>query len=166
MSRGLNKVQLIGHLGRDPEVRPAPSGSPVANFTLAVNRGRRDGTGQLVEEAEWFRVILWDHLAETAERFLRKGSLVYVEGRLQSRKYTDREGIERVAVEIVGGDLLLLPDGRQGHDGEAVRGDGATPAAPAPRRAVAPAPPANDPTPRPAGRDPFPRRDIDDVPFD
>lgn len=108
MVRGLNKVQIIGHLGRDPELRATPAGTAVANFTVAVNRTRKDPAGQLVEETEWFRVVVWEKLAETCHQYLAKGDPVYVEGRLQSRKYTDREGIERTAVELVANVLLML----------------------------------------------------------
>ena len=108
MVRGLNRVQIIGHLGRDPELRHTPAGAAVANFTVAVNRTRRDQAGQLVEETEWFRVVAWDKLAETCQQYLAKGDPVYVEGRLQSRKYTDREGIERTAVELVASEMVML----------------------------------------------------------
>ena len=107
MPRGLNRAQIIGNLGRDPEVRHTDS-APVATFSVAVNRTRRDPAGGTVEETEWFRVTAWDKLAEICERYLRKGSAVYVEGRLHSRRYTGRDGVERTAVEIVAGDLLLL----------------------------------------------------------
>ena len=106
--RGLNKVQLVGHLGRDPEVRHVPSGAAAATFTLAVDRPRRAPGGERASEAEWFRVVAWEGLAEVCGEYLRKGSRVYVEGRLQSRGYTDAEGVARVAVEVVAVDLLLL----------------------------------------------------------
>ena len=106
--RGLNKVQLIGHLGRDPEARQAPSGAAVATFTLAIDRPRRTPDGARASEAEWFRVVAWEGLAEVCRDYLRKGSRVYVEGRLQSRGYTDAEGVARVAVEVVANDLLML----------------------------------------------------------
>jgi single-strand DNA-binding protein len=174
MTRGLNKVQIIGHLGRDPELRSAASGSPVVSFTVAVNRGRRDGSGQVVEETEWFRVVLWDRLAETADRYLRKGSLVFIEGRLQSRKYTDRDGIERVAVEVIGGEMMMFPESRQGRDGDEAREDQTPPPAEGATKPVAvlasPRPPApsrrGGPAARPAAHTAFPDRDIDDVPFD
>lgn len=108
MARGLNRVQIIGHLGRDPEMKYAPSGAAVTNFTVAVNRVRRDAGGGNVEETEWFRVVAWERLAETCDEHLRKGDRVYVEGRLQSRKYTDRDGVERTAVEVVASDLVML----------------------------------------------------------
>ena len=106
--RGLNKVQLIGNLGREPEVRQLPSGATVVTFTLAVDRPRRTLDGAIAVEAEWFRVVAWEGLAEICHEYLRKGSRVYVEGRLQSRGYTDAEGVARVAIEVVAHDLLLL----------------------------------------------------------
>ena len=115
MARGLNKVQIIGNLGADPEMRFTPSGSAVTNFRVAVSRTRRGPDGNNVDETEWFRVVAWDSanykLAEICDKYLRKGSKVYIEGRLQSRKYTDKEGIERTSVEIVANDMMML-DGR------------------------------------------------------
>jgi single-strand DNA-binding protein len=106
--RGLNKVQLIGHLGRDPEVRRIQSGAGVATFTLAVDRQRRTPDGARASEAEWFRVVAWEGLADVCGEYLRQGSRVYVEGRLQSRGYADAEGVARMVVEVVANDLLLL----------------------------------------------------------
>ena len=108
MARGLNRVQIIGNLGADPESRATQGGQLVTNFRVAVNRTRRDQAGNTSEETEWFRVVAFDKLGEIADQYLRKGGQVYVEGRLQSRKYTDREGVERTAVEVVAGDLVLL----------------------------------------------------------
>ena len=109
MARGLNRVQIIGNLGRDPEMRYTQGGQAVTNFTVAVNRTRRDAqSGETIEDTAWFRVVAFDKLGEIADQYLRKGGQVYVEGRLQSRKYTDRDGIERTAVEVVAGDLVLL----------------------------------------------------------
>ncbi len=117
MARGLNRVQLIGHLGADPERRSTAGGQAVTTFRLAVNRHRRDPqSGQAVEETEWFRVVAWEKLAEIAGEYLRKGGQVYVEGRLQSRRYTDREGVERTAVEVVAGDLVLLSGREAGEE--------------------------------------------------
>ncbi len=121
MARGLNKVQIIGHLGRDPEMRYTAGGQAVTNFTVAVNRTRRGPDGTAGDETEWFRVVAWEKLAEIADQYLRRGGQVYVEGRLQSRKYQDRDGIERTAVEVVASDLVLLGGGGQGN------GEGAPP---------------------------------------
>ncbi len=101
-------MQIIGNLGRDPEMRYTQGGQAVTNFTVAVNRTRRDQDGTTSEDTEWFRVVCFDKLGEIADQYLRKGGQVYVEGRLQSRKYSDRDGIERTVVEVVAGDLVLL----------------------------------------------------------
>jgi len=108
MSRGLNKIMLIGNLGRDPEMRFTPSGKPVTDFTLAVSRRRRTPEGDQAEETEWFRINCWDRLAEIADQYLSKGSKVYVEGRLHTRKYTANDGTERTSVEVTASDLLML----------------------------------------------------------
>ena len=111
MVRGLNRVQIIGNLGADPEMRYTPSGTAVTNFRVAVNRTRRGPDGNNVDETEWFRVVAWDKLAETCNEFLKKGRPVYVEGRLQSRKYMDKDNIERTSVEVVANEMIML-DGR------------------------------------------------------
>jgi single-strand DNA-binding protein len=111
-TRGLNRVQIIGNLGRDPEMRYTPAGKAVTNFTVAVGRVTRDPNGDTHEETEWFRVVAWDRLAETCQQYLKKGSKVYIEGRLQTRKYTDREGAERTSVEVVANDMMMLDSRR------------------------------------------------------
>jgi single-strand DNA-binding protein len=103
---------LIGRLGRDPEMRYTPTGKAVAHFSLAVNQSRRDEAGNRVEVAEWFTVVAWEGLGETVNEYLRKGSRCYIEGRLQSRRYTDAEGNARAVVEVVASDLVML-DGRR-----------------------------------------------------
>ena len=108
MARGLNKVLLIGYLGRDPEVKTLPSGVPLATCSVAVSRAWRTPEGDLREETEWFRVIAWRSLAETAQQFLRKGSRVYIEGRLRTRRWQDNEGQEHTTTEVEALDLLLL----------------------------------------------------------
>ena len=108
MSRGLNRIQLIGHLGRDAEMRYTPSGAPVTEFSLAVNRGRRGPDGQWINETDWFRVICWNRLAEFADQYLKRGMRVYVDGRLQIRRYTGNDGVERTAVEVVANDIIML----------------------------------------------------------
>ena len=168
MVRGLNKVQIIGNLGRDPEMRYTPSGSAVTNFTVAVNRPRRAQDGSTTDETEWFRVVLWDKLAETANEFLRKGRTVYIEGRLQSRKYTDKDGVEKTSVEIVGNEMILLgarEDGQGGQggfrEGGEERGRGGYSEG-GPRQDRAPS--GNRPS-RPAPQKDFDDSDLDDVPF-
>lgn len=122
--RGLNKIQIIGNLGRDPEMRYTPGGTPVTNFSVAVNRVSRGQDGQTAEETEWFRVECWEKLAEIADQYLKKGSQVYIEGRLRTRKYTGNDGVERTAVEIVARDMIMLSGREEG--GYAERGDGGT----------------------------------------
>ena len=108
MSRGLNKIMLIGNLGRDPEMRFTPSGKPVTDFTLAVNRRRRSPEGETIDETEWFRVNCWDRLAEIADQYLSKGTKVYVEGRVHIRKYTANDGQERTSVDVIASELIIL----------------------------------------------------------
>ena len=92
MARSLNKVMLIGHLGRDPEMRYTPGGDPVVNFSIATSRTWTDqGTNERREATEWHNIVAWRRLAETCQRYLRKGSLVYIEGRLETRSWDDRE---------------------------------------------------------------------------
>ena len=110
MAGSLNRVMIIGNLGRDPELRYTTRGNAVCNFTVAVNRpGRTDENGRRSEdETEWFSVVAWDKLAETCNQFLSKGRKVYVEGRLQSRSYDDKDGNKRYITEVVADDVILL----------------------------------------------------------
>jgi len=116
-SRGVNKVILVGNLGQDPEVRYMPNGGAVANITLATSESWRDKqTGETKEKTEWHRVVLFGKLAEVAGEYLRKGSQVYIEGALQTRKWTDQAGVEKYTTEVVvnvGGTMQML-GGRQG----------------------------------------------------
>lgn len=116
-SRGVNKVILVGNLGQDPEVRYMPNGGAVANITLATSESWRDkATGEQKEKTEWHRVVLFGKLAEVAGEYLRKGSQVYIEGALQTRKWTDQAGVEKYTTEVivnVGGTMQML-GGRQG----------------------------------------------------
>lgn len=105
---GVNKVILIGNLGRDPEIRSIESGVKVANFSLATTESYKNKEGNRVDQTEWHRIVLWRGLAEIAERYLHKGSQVYIEGKIVSRKYTDKDGIERTVTEIVGDNMNLL----------------------------------------------------------
>ena len=95
MARGLSKVLLIGNLGKDPEMKYTPQGKPVATFSLAVSRSWKGNDGEWKDETEWFRIVAWDKLAETCNEYLRKGSKVYVEGRLQTRKWEGQDGQPR-----------------------------------------------------------------------
>ena len=144
----LNKVILIGNLGRDPEVRYLPSGDAVANFSIATSENWKDRNGQRQERTEWHNISMFGRLAEIAGQYLKKGSKVYIEGRIQSRKYTGKDGIERTAYEIIGSEMKMLGGGNDSGQQNAQH----TP--PAPPRSQAPAAPAQ------------PVDDIDDdVPF-
>ena len=112
----LNKVMLIGNLGRDPEFNVTPSGTPVAKFSLAVNRVSKNSSGEQVKETEWFNIVTWRQLAEICEKYLHKGSKVYIEGRIQTRKYTDKNNVERTAVDIIANDMKML-DSRESSGG-------------------------------------------------
>ena len=100
----LNKIMLIGNLGRDPELNVTSDGTPVTKFSLAVSRKLSNGE----KETEWFNIVVWRQLAEICERYLHKGSKVYIEGRLSQRKYTDKEGTQRTAVEVIANDMRML----------------------------------------------------------
>jgi len=114
--RSINKVILIGNLGGDPEVRTTPSGTPVATFTLATNESWKDKDGALQERTEWHRIVAWSRLAEICGEYLRKGRQVYIEGRLQTRSWEDRQGNQRKTTEIVANQMMMLgpPGGSQG----------------------------------------------------
>src|SRR5256712_14115736 len=96
----LNKIMLIGNLGKDPELQVTSEGTPITKFSLAVNRYSKTSNGEREKETEWFNIVAWRQLAEICEKYLHKGSKVYIEGRLTQRKYTDRQGIPRISVEV------------------------------------------------------------------
>ena len=104
----VNKVILVGHLGRDPETRILSSGDSVTNFSIATDEQWRASNGERQTRTEWHNVTLFGKLGEIASQYLRKGSQVFIEGRIQSRKYTDREGIERIAYGIIGNEMKML----------------------------------------------------------
>jgi single-strand DNA-binding protein len=117
MARGLNKVILIGNLGADPETRAMPSGTTVANLRVATSENWRDKqSGEQQERTEWHRVALFGRLGEVAAEYLRKGSQVYIEGKLRTRKWQDKQGVERYSTEIIGDEMLML-GGRGGAPG-------------------------------------------------
>lgn len=118
MARGINKVILIGNLGRDPEVRYTPSGLAVANLTIATSESWKDKqSGEQVERTEWHRIVMYQRLAEIAGEYLRKGSKIYIEGRLQTRKWQDKNtGQDRYTTEIVANEMQML-DGKGGSGG-------------------------------------------------
>jgi single-strand DNA-binding protein len=143
----VNKVIIIGNLGKDPEVRYAPSGSAICNVTIATSRQWKDKTsGERQEETEWHRVVFYDRLAEIAGEYLKKGKSVYVEGRLKTRKWTDKDGAEKYTTEIIAQEMTML-GGREGGGGSDM--DAGESRAPAPR-STAPQRSAPAPTPRPA----------------
>ena len=141
----LNKVILIGRLGRDPETRYMPNGEAVCNFSVATSEKWKDQSGQPKERTEWHAITMYRKLAEIAAQYLQKGSLVYLEGKIQSRKYTGKDGIERTAYEIVCSEMKMLGGKAEGGEGQ------------------------HNPPPPPQARQPaapVPQDDIDDdVPF-
>jgi single-strand DNA-binding protein len=128
MAYGLNKVQLIGHLGGDPELKYTDSNVPVANFSLATNESYKDANGNLVDRTEWHRVVVWRKPAEVLHEFLKKGSLVYIEGKLQTRSWDDKDGNKRYTTEVVLTDWVFLD--KKGNGGD--RGQTAPPPTEAP----------------------------------
>ncbi len=117
MARGVNKVILIGNLGNDPEVRYTPSGSAVANVNLATSETWRDKqTGELQDRTEWHRVVFFNRLAEIVGEYLRKGSKIYIEGTLRTRKWQDKNGIDRYTTEIIANEMHILDSRNAGQD--------------------------------------------------
>ncbi len=161
----VNKVILVGNLGKDPEVRYLPSGSAVANITLATSRKYKDKdrSGEMIEETEWHRVTFFDKLAEVVGQYLKKGSSVYVEGRIKTRKYTDKDGMEKYATDIIANEMQML-GGREGA-GAPSGGDGEGGGYARPAAAARPAPPAR-PAPAAAAKPSSGFDDMDDdIPF-
>ncbi|HTV77023.1 MAG TPA: single-stranded DNA-binding protein [Steroidobacteraceae bacterium] len=126
MARGINKVILIGHLGQDPEVRALPSGSSIANLRIATTESWKDKqSGEFKEQTEWHTVVLFGRTAEVAAEYLKKGSQVFIEGRLRTRKWQDKEGKDRYSTEVVGNDMQMLGSrGQGGGQGAAGGGEG------------------------------------------
>jgi single-strand DNA-binding protein len=127
----VNKVILIGNLGKDPELRYTPGGAAVANFSIATNERWKDKSGQPQERTEWHNIVLWGRLAEIANDYLKKGSPVYIEGRLQTRTWEDRDGNKRYTTEVVGNQMQMLGraegGGREPGPPEAGAGSGPAP---------------------------------------
>lgn len=113
MSRGLNKVMLIGNLGRDPEMRYTPSGRPVTTFSMATNRSWKTSDGERRTETEWFNIVAWGSLAEICNQYLKKGNQVYIEGRLQSRSWEDDDNVKHQTTEVVAKEMVMLGDRRK-----------------------------------------------------
>ena len=168
----VNKVIIIGNLGKDPEVRYLPSGAAICNIAVATSRQWKDKTsGDKQEETEWHRITFFDRMAEIAGEYLKKGRSVYVEGRLKTRKYTDKDGVEKYATEIVATEMQLLGS-REGGSGGGMGGGGdemgETAREPSRAAAPRPAPPARSaaPAPRAAPKAGTGFDDMDDdIPF-
>jgi single-strand DNA-binding protein len=156
----VNKVILIGNLGRDPEVRTFPDGGTLCNVTLATTRSWKDkNSGDKVEETEWHRIVFRDRLAEIAAEYLKKGKQVYIEGRLKTRKYTDKDGVEKYATEVVATDMTMLGS-REGLGGGDEGGGGGY------GRERTAARPASAPAAKPAAKSSTGFDDMDDdIPF-
>jgi len=114
--RGVNKVILIGNIGADPELRYTPSGTAVTNFNMATNENWTDNSGDRQERTEWHRIVVWGRLAEICNQYLRKGSKIYIEGRLQTRSWEGQDGQKRYTTEVVARDMQIL-DSREDYDG-------------------------------------------------
>lgn len=178
MARGVNKVILVGNLGGDPEVRYMPNGNAVTNVTVATSESWKDKqTGQQQERTEWHRVVFFNRLAEIAGEYLRKGTKVYVEGSLRTRKWQDQSGADRYTTEIVGSEMQMLDSRGGNNDGgyqQPQQGyaqpQQAPQSAPAPQGRPAapqgrPAAPQQAPTPHPQAAPPGLDDFDDDIPF-
>lgn len=134
MARGLNRCTFIGNLGKDPEIRYTGSGKPVANFSLAINESWKDAEGQQQEKVEWVNVVAWEKLAEIIQQYVKKGSKVYIEGKMQTRSYDDKNhpGEKKYITEIVANQLIMLDSKPQ------------TQSEPAPAAAQTPAEPGSE----------------------
>jgi single-strand DNA-binding protein len=119
MTRGLNKVLIIGRVGRDPEMRYTPSGRPVTTFSVGTSRTWNTSDGERRTETEWFNVVAWSNLAEICKQYLAKDRLVYIEGRLQTRHWDDQEGNKHSATEIVASEMIMLDDRRENNQSSA-----------------------------------------------
>jgi single-strand DNA-binding protein len=172
----INKVILVGNLGKDPEIRYLPGREAVAGVTLATSNKYKNRNGEMVDETEWHNITFFGRLAEIAGQYLKKGSSIYVEGRIKTEKYTDKNGIEKYATKIIAGEMKMLGSRSSGGSDASFSGDSggydAPAPAPAPRRAAPArsAPPAA--APAPATRQAPPARPAsnfddmdDDIPF-
>lgn len=119
----VNKVILVGNLGKDPEIRYMPSGDPIANVTIATSSKYKGKDGNMVEETEWHRVTFFGKLAEIVGQYMKKGKSIYIEGRLKTRKYTDKDGVEKYATDIIASEMQML-GGREGQGEPSNQGDG------------------------------------------
>ena len=122
-----NKIILVGNLGRDPELRYTPQGTPVCSFSMATNERRKDKSGEMQDQTTWFRVTLWGRQAETASQYLTKGRPVYIEGRLRVEEWTDRDGKPRHTLEVHATDMQFISAGARTEDAMAARAGGGEP---------------------------------------
>jgi single-strand DNA-binding protein len=169
--RGVNKVILIGNIGADPELRYTPSGTAVTNFNMATNENWTDNSGDKQAKTEWHRIVVWGRLAEICNQYLRKGSKVYIEGRLQTRSWEGQDGQKKYTTEVVARDMQIL-DSREDYDAAGAGGagggyqqgaqgqpSGSAPEFPQEDQSQAPSPsPSSSPEPPPYSAD-------DDLPF-
>jgi single-strand DNA-binding protein len=184
MSKDLNKVQLTGRLGKDPETRYTPQGSPITKLVIASNRRWRTAEGEDREDTEWFNVVAWNKLAEICSQYLQKGSRVYIEGRLQTHSWDDQAtGQKRYMTEVIANDMIMLDSRRDNMGGGYEEGDagfqdsqaeqparqyaqGGAPRAQQPARAASNGgQPQRAASPAPARRQPAPPAEDDDLPF-
>ncbi len=165
MARGINKVILIGNLGNDPEVKYMPNGNAVANVSVATTESWKDKTsGEKVEKTEWHRVVLFGRLGEIAGEYLKKGSKVYIEGRLQTRKWQGQDGQDRYTTEIVANDMQMMDSrggGAPGGDSSGYNQQGAQSQAPSSNQQQSQAPSNQQQSQAPAFSNEF----DDDIPF-
>ena len=123
---GVNKAILLGNLGKDPEIRKLDDGRAVANFSIATSESYKNKAGEKVTNTEWHNIVLWSPLAEIAENYLKKGSQVYIEGKISNRSYEDKEGVKKYISEVVGRDITLLgraPESQQQNDSSLTEND-------------------------------------------
>ncbi len=113
--RGVNRATLIGNLGKEPDIQILEGNIPVAKFPLATTETYKDKSGRLVSQTEWHIIVLWRGLADLAQKYLHKGSLIYIEGRLRTRSWEDKDGVKKFATEIIGDNLIML-DKRMDHN--------------------------------------------------
>jgi len=130
MARGLNRVLLIGNLGADPEIKFAPSGTAIANFNLATTEGKKNANGEWEDATEWHRIVFFGRQAESCRDYLKKGSRIYMEGRIQTRSWEDQSGQRQYRTEIVGASFLMLDGRAQDGDSEGAKPREASPGKP------------------------------------
>jgi single-strand DNA-binding protein len=126
---GVNKVILVGNLGKDPEVRHLEGGAVVANFPLATSESYKDRSGNRVDQTEWHSVVVWRGLAEVAEKYLKKGNQVYVEGKIRTRSWDDKDGVKRYTTEIVADQMTMLGKKDENNMGGGITNNQSTPSA-------------------------------------